>query len=1252
MAESAVQNTTNPQSELSMNIIDFDSIQLSLASPEEIVSWSSGEITKPETINYRSQKPEKEGLFSEQVFGPTKDYECSCGKYRGMRYRGIVCDKCHVEITRSIVRRQRMGHVELAVPVAHIWFLRNIPSRVALVLDKTLQEIERVIYYSSYIITEVDEDLRKQYMKQVENEYKKKYEELTGSASTSEEQITQLKEARDQNMDYLNRMKTHNVISEVDYRLMASRFGGAFKAETGSEVLRDIFSQIDLEKEVQRLEEELENTEGAKARKIIKKVRFFGGLLKAGVRPEWMFMTHIPVIPPDLRPLVSLDGGRFATSDLNDLYRRVINRNNRLKKLRDINAPEVIVRNEKRMLQESVDALIDNSMRQRSSTSSTGQRRQLKSLADVLKGKTGRFRQNLLGKRVDYSGRSVIVVGPNLKIDECGIPKEMALELFKPFIIHRLIEEEHAHNIRGASRLIEQRLDIVWDKLDEVIQDKYVLLNRAPTLHRLGIQAFKPVLIEGKAIQLHPLVCSPYNADFDGDQMAVHVPLSSRTIKEAEELMLSSRNLIKPSSGEPSTTPGQDIVLGIYFVTKMEGDVNQDTIEVFRDFDEAVQAYDHGHIGLRQPVEVRKEAALDEPVTTTVGRIKFNEVLPAEFEFINETFDKKDLKKLTARLLQMYIQEEVGEVLDRIKDFGFRNMTQSGLSWGMDDFQLPEGKDEIVQKAQKSVDEVNAQYEEGLLTRQERYSQIVEIWSQASTEVAEFVQENIDKSGPVFDMIHSGSRGSFGQLTQMVGMKGLVVNPAGNIIESPITSNFMRGLSEIEYFISTHGTRKGMVDTALKTASSGYLTRRLVDVCQDIVVKEEDCHDTQGLRLYREDAEAAGDSFENFVFGRVPLEDIVSPEGNTLVSAGYEIDRATAQNIDESGVDSAQLRSVITCKTIRGLCQQCFGYDLGRNRTVDLGEAVGIVTAQAIGEPGTQLTMNTFHQGGAAGAADVTKGLPRVEELFEARAPKTPAIMSEVTGEVVEVKDVQGERHINVRVEDAETGQDQVEVVTYKADPEVDHLIVKAGDKVQVGDPLTEGHLDLEKLYHTTGFETLARYIIRQILGVYTSQGEGISNKHIEMIIRQMTSRYQVTASGSSQFLKGQIITKDQYNECNRNLQEGEQPIEAEPLLQGITKVALNTESFMSAASFQNTTKILIDAALFGQEDKLRGLKENVIIGRLIPAGTGFRKDATEREQQEEALSSDEQDEYGEESATENVETEEKSEDMEAAEEV
>lgn len=1208
-----------------MNIIDFDSIQLSLASPEEILSWSSGEITKPETINYRSQKPEKEGLFSEQVFGPVKDYECSCGKYRGMRYRGIVCDKCHVEITRSIVRRQRMGHVDLSVPVAHIWFLRNIPSRVALVLDKTLQEIERVIYYSSYIITEVDDELRRQYMKQMENEYKKKYDELTGTEGASEDQIIELKEARDQNMDYLNRMKTHNVISEVDYRIMSGRFGGAFKAETGSGVLRQIFEQIDLEQEVARLEEELENTEGAKARKLIKKIRFFGGMLKAGVRPEWMFLTQIPVIPPDLRPLVSLDGGRFATSDLNDLYRRVINRNNRLKKLQEINAPEVIVRNEKRMLQESVDALIDNSMRQRSSTSANAQRRPLKSLADVLKGKTGRFRQNLLGKRVDYSGRSVIVVGPNLNIDECGIPKEMALELFKPFIINRLIEAEEAHNIRGASRLIEQRLDIVWDKLDEVIQDKYVLLNRAPTLHRLGIQAFKPVLIEGKAIQLHPLVCSPYNADFDGDQMAVHVPLSSRTIKEAEELMLSSRNLIKPSSGDPSTTPGQDIVLGVYFVTKMEEP--EQAVEVFRDFNEAVKAYDHGHIGFRQPVEIRKEPSVgEEPVTTTVGRIHFNEVLPAEFEFLNQTFNKKDLKKLTARLLQMYPQEEVGEVLDRIKDFGFANMTQSGLSWGMDDFALPEGKEEIISRAQKSVDEVNVQYQEGLLTRRERYAQIVDTWTQASTEIAEFVQNNIDTSGPVYDMIASGSRGSFGQLTQMVGMKGLVVNPSGNVIESPITSNFMEGLSEMEYFISTHGTRKGMVDTALKTASSGYLTRRLVDVCQDIVVKEEDCGDEAGLRLYRKDAEFAGDTFENFVFGRVILEDIHDTDGNVLVEAGQDVSRHQAQTIDESGVESARLRSVITCKTIRGLCQKCFGYDLGRNRVVDIGEAVGIVTAQAIGEPGTQLTMNTFHQGGAAGAADVTKGLPRVEELFEARAPKTPAIMSEVNGEVVEIKDVEGKRQINVRVEDVESGKDQIEVVTYNADPEVDHIIVQVGAKVRAGDPLTEGHLDLEKLYNTTGFEMLARYIIRQILGVYTSQGEAISNKHIEMIIRQMTSRYQVTDGGSSEFLKGQIVTKDQYNEFNRNRSEEEAPLEAEPLLQGITKVALNTESFMSAASFQNTTKILIDAALFGQEDKLRGLKENVIIGRLVPAGTGFRKDVTEREQQEEALSHDESD--------------------------
>lgn len=1203
------QLTPNNNAEtISMNVVDFDSIQLNLASPEDILSWSYGEVTKPETINYRTQKAEKDGLFSEKIFGPVRDYECSCGKYRRIRYKGIVCDKCGVEVTKASVRRERMGHIELAVPIAHIWFLRNIPSRIALVLDQTLTDVEKVVYYSSYIITEVDENLKKDYIKQVDAEYKSKLKDLTSSGNDSESAMQEMLDSKQQNMDFLNSLEKWNIISEIDYRLMSMKFAPVFKAETGSAVLRNIFANIDLEVELANLDKELEVADGVKAQKILKKIRFLGGLHKAEVRPEWMFLTHIPVIPPDLRPMVALDGGRFATSDLNDLYRRVINRNNRLKKLMSQRAPEVIVRNEKRMLQEAVDALIDNSMRKGQSTTvaSTGQKRALKSLADSLKGKQGRFRQNLLGKRVDYSARSVIVVGPNLKINECGIPKTMALELFKPFIINRLIEDEYAHNIRSATRLIEQGIDIVWDILDEVIEHRYVLLNRAPTLHRLSIQAFKPVLIEGKAIQLSPMVCSPFNADFDGDQMAVHVPLSEEAVKEAGELMISDHNLIKPSDGSPSSAPSQDMVLGIYYTTLV--DDNKGDIKVFNTFDEAIAAYDHNQIGLRELVEIRRETKLGgKTIQTTVGRISFNEILPPSFEYINEVVGKKQLKNILNKALYDFSQPEVGELLDRIKKFGFEEMTRSGLSWAISDFTVSDERDKLIKKAQDGVEEITNQFTDGLLTEKERYAQIIDIWSKTSMDIGELVKSEVDKKGPVFSMIDSGARGSWGQLTQIAGMKGLMISPSGKIIETPITSSFLKGLTELEYFISTHGARKGLVDTALKTATSGYLTRRLVDVNQDVVVKEADCKDTDGLLLTRLDAEYAGDNFENFVFGRKSIDDILDPKTNKLIVKKDEfITHAQAKAIAESGVDNVRIRSLVSCKTIRGVCQSCYGIDLGRNEIVKIGEAVGIVTAQAIGEPATQLTMRTFHQGGSAGAADVTKGLPRVEEVFEARNPKTPAIMSTVNGVVVDVIETAGEIRIKIKADDKKATKSKVDIKEIVADPIVDIVIVKVGDTVSIGQPITEGHLDLEKLYKQAGIETLTRYIIQQILEIYNSQGAGIAIKHVEMIVRQMTSRYMVTEPGKSDYLKGQTITRDQLLEFNRATEIKEDLIQVDPLLQGITKVALNTESFLSAASFQNTTKVLIEAALFGKEDHLRGLKENVIIGRLIPAGTGF----------------------------------------------
>jgi len=1201
----------NSPETISMNVVDFDSIQLNLASPEDILSWSYGEVTKPETINYRTQKAEKDGLFSEKIFGPVRDYECACGKYRRIRYKGIICDKCGVEVTKASVRRERMGHIELAVPVAHIWFLRNIPSRVALVLDQTLTDVEKVVYYSSYIITEVDENLKKDYIKQVEAEYKSKLKDLTSTGNDSEEALKEMFDSKQQNLDFLNSLEKWNIISGIDYRLMSMKFAPVFKAETGSTVLRDIFANIDLETELANLDKELEVADGAKAQKIMKKIRFLGGLHQAGVRPEWMFLTHIPIIPPDLRPMVALDGGRFATSDLNDLYRRVINRNNRLKKLMSQRAPEVIeviVRNEKRMLQEAVDALIDNSMRKGQSTTvaSTGQKRALKSLADSLKGKQGRFRQNLLGKRVDYSARSVIVVGPNLKINECGIPKTMALELFKPFIINRLIDDELVHNIKSATRLIEQGLDIVWDILDEVIEHRYVLLNRAPTLHRLSIQAFKPVLIEGKAIQLSPLVCSPFNADFDGDGMAVHVPLSREAIREAGELMISDHNLIKPSDGSPSSAPSHDMVLGIYYTTLV--DEAKGEIKVFNTFDEAVGAYDHNQIRLRELIEIRREAKIGaQAMQTTVGRISFNEILPTKFDYINEVIGKKQLKSILKKALYEFSQPEVGELLDKIKKFGFTEMTRSGLSWAISDFTVSGERDKLISKAENVVEETTSQFEDGLLTDKERYDQIIDIWSKVFIDINNLVKSEVDKKGPVFSMIDSGARGSWGQLTQIAGIVGLKISPSGKIIETPVTSSFLKGLTELEYFISTHGARKGLVDTALKTATSGYLTRRLVDVNQDVVVKESDCGDTDGLLLSRVDAEYAGDSFDNFLFGRKVIDDIIDPKTKkAIVKAGEIITHQQAKTIDESGVDNVRIRSLVSCKTIRGVCQSCYGIDLGRNELVKIGEAVGIVTAQAIGEPATQLTMRTFHQGGSAGAADVTKGLPRVEEVFEARNPKTPAIMSTVNGVVVDVIETAGEIRVKIKADETKAVKSKAEIKEIVADPIVDIVIVKAGDRVAVGQPLTEGHLDLEKLYKQAGIETLTKYIIQQILEIYNSQGAGIAIKHVEMIVRQMTSRYMVTESGKSNYLRGQTITRDQLIEFNNAVENKDDLIQTEPLLQGITKVALNTESFLSAASFQNTTKVLIEAALFGKEDHLRGLKENVIIGRLIPAGTGF----------------------------------------------
>jgi len=1221
---------------------DFDSIRLKLASPEEILSWSHGEVTKPETINYRTQRPEKDGLFCERIFGPEKDWECYCGKYRRIRYKGVVCDKCGVEVTRSSVRRERMGHISLAVPVSHIWFLRGVPSKMGLLLDRSVQDLEKVIYFAGYIITKIHEEERERVIREIKNEAKKKIKE----AKTKKEK-KQIKEKQEEVIREVKSLYQHQILSELEYRDLSMKYGQVFEAGTGAETLRNIFKEINLEAMAKELSDQAKRATPGLKKKILKRLRLVEGMLRAKIRPEWMFLTVLPVLPPDLRPMVQLDGGRFATSDVNDLYRRVINRNNRLKKLIELGAPEVICRNEKRMLQEAVDALIDNSSRRRPVTvaASTGQKRILKSLADMLKGKQGRFRQNLLGKRVDYSGRSVIVVGPELKLNQCGLPKYMALELFKPFVINKLIERGIAHNVRGAGRLIEEEIDEVWSILEEVTKDKLVLLNRAPTLHRLGIQAFQPVLIEGSAIQLHPLVCRAFNADFDGDQMAVHLPLSEKAQEEAREIMLSSNNLLKPATGEPVTIPTQDMVLGCYWMTSIEDGLKGEG-KIFSSFEEALLAKHFGAVDLRARIKVRcKDSQI---IETSVGRIIFNEPLSEEIGFINKTMDSKSLRKLVAELINKVGIKKTGLILDRIKRMGFKYASVSGVSWGMDDLRVPPEKKEWLQEAQKEVEKVDQQFDEGLLTESERKARIIEIWQNATDRITKRVSELLEPDSPIFYIFKSGARGSLGQLAQMSGMKGLVVNPLGETIELPIRSCYKEGFDVLEYFISTHGGRKGLVDTALNTANAGYLTRRLVDVCQDVVIKEEDCGDKKGIYIYREDEEEIGNSFSSRIVGRVALETIKyssskgasagqSEEPSTrsarsgnkeeetrsgdkeevrsgdkkeeiLVRAGQLIDKETAQKIEEAGIKQIKVRSVITCQAKDGVCQKCYGYDLARNELVKLGEAVGIVTAQAIGEPATQLTLRTFHAGGVAGAQDITQGLPRVEEIFEARLPKGKAVISEVEGQVEEVAEQGSKIIIRIKTKEDRKKGKKKKIVEYSI-PAGKMVWVNKGDLVGRGQQLAEGHIDLKELYKTAGEEALYRYIIKEVQQIYTFAGEKISDKHIELIIRQMLSCVRVKSPGSTDLLPGEIVRKRCLQEKNEKaIKEGGQSATAEQLLLGISRASLSTESFLAAASFIETTRVLIDASIRGKEDYLRGLKEKVIIGRLIPAGTGYRK--------------------------------------------
>lgn len=1188
---------------------DFDMITLKLASPERILEWSFGEVTKPETINYRTQRAEKNGLFDEKIFGPEKDFECYCGKYRGIRFKGIVCEKCGVEVTRSIVRRERMGHIELATPVSHIWFLRGIPSRIALILGLSASDVEKVVYFAGYIITKVSENERVRLLKELETEYKTKVKSVTDAKTK-----TKLKELFTQTKKEIEGIKEGTVLDEVSYHTHSVKFGGLFEAEIGAEAIYSLFKNTDLDKLTIELEERLEKAGAVERAKLNKRLSLITSMAKAKIRPEWMFMTRLPVIPPMLRPMVALEGGRHASSDINDLYRRVINRNNRLKKLIDIHAPDVILRNEKRILQEAVDALLDNSIRHGNtafSAMSQSQRRPLKSLSDYLKGKQGYFRGNLLGKRVDYSGRSVIVVGPHLRLDECGLPKHMALELFRPFVISQLLKKELAYNIRGAGRLIDDGIPEVWAILEEVIKGKYVLLNRAPTLHRQGIQAFRPQLIEGNAIQLHPLACSAFNADFDGDQMAVHVPLSEEAQLEAREIMSASKNVLKPGSGEVVTNPRQDIILGCYWMTKIvEGERGEN--KYFPTPNNAITAYDFGEVGFRARVKIlptdskKYEGFNGEVFETSVGRLLFNSVLPSDYPFINDEMTNKKMSTLVDNLIERYGLDGIADILDKIKAFGFKYATYSGITWSLSDLVVPEEKKTIIADAKQKSEEIIGQYNEGLLSSTERHRMSVELWLQAKNDIEKFLQGSLDPNGSINDMLVSGARGSTSQLSQMAGMKGLIQNPRGETIEFPIVASMKEGLSPIEYFITTHGSRKGLTDTALQTAKAGYLTRRLFDVAQDAIISEEDCKSKESVRITRESASGIQISIARDIVGRYLAENAVDEKGNVLFKKGDLMGPKEAREIEESGAEEVFVRSPMTCKSTHGMCRLCYGTDMSTGGLVNIGEAVGTVAAQAIGEPGTQLTMRTFHAGGIASAGgDITHGLPRVEEVFEKRSPKNSAVIAHISGTVSEIRQEGKEKIIILIPEGTSKG-------TKKKDIEypvhfLRTLTVAEGDTVEKGQFMTDGSADITELFKYAGKEVAQEYIINEATKIYELQGVTISRKHIEVIVKQMFSRRKIKTQEDSAFVVGDVVEDAELMLENEKLKaEGKTSATVEPLVLGITEVSLSRKSFLSAASFQNTTRILINAAVRGSVDQLKGLKENVIIGRLIPAGTGF----------------------------------------------
>ena len=1176
----------------------FEALKIGIASPEKIREWSYGEVKKPETINYRTLRPERDGLFCEKIFGPTKDFECACGKYKRVRYKNIVCDRCGVEVTRSKVRRERMGHIELASPVSHIWFFKGVPSRMGLVLDMSPRDLEEVLYFVSYVVID------------------------KGIAPLEDKQT----------------------LSEREYRQYYEKYGDGFKVGMGAEAIKELLKKVDLKKEIDEITKELETAQGQKRTRLIKRVDVLDAFYKSGNRPEWMILDCIPVIPPELRPMIQLDGGRFATSDLNDLYRRVINRNNRLKKLIDLNAPGIIIQNEKRMLQEAVDALFDNGRRGRSVTGAGN--RPLKSLSSMLKGKQGRFRQNLLGKRVDYSGRSVIVVGPSLKMYQCGIPKDMALELFKPHVINGLVSRDIAHNIKAAKRLIENKDPQVWDVVEDVIKEHPVMLNRAPTLHRLGIQAFEPVLIGGIAIRLHPLLCPAFNADFDGDQMAVHVPLSEEAQAEARLLMLGANNILSPKSGDPIVTPSQDMVIGNYYLTQEKAGEDGEG-RVFKDSNEALMAYERREITLHTriaiPVDSFKYKLFTETqkgkyLVTTVGKLKFNEILPDSFAYVNEPtldniqnitpnkyfinkgenipevikamplvkpFAKGILESIIAQIFKRYKTTETSIMLDKMKDLGFKYSTVAGITVSISDVVTSEHKEELIAEAQKMVEKVNKQYQRGLITDEERLEKVIQTWHSCKDKVQKELEEYANKyvDNPIFMMMHSKARGSISNFTQIAGMRGLMSKPNGDTIEIPVLSSFKEGLSVAEFFLSTHSARKGSADTALKTADSGYLTRRLVDVSQDIIVREEDCGTENGVVVKAFINDKTGEVIEKLydrIVGRYTNKKIINPTTKEVIADKLQyITEGLAEKIIDAGITEVEIRTTLTCNTVNGVCQKCYGKNLATGNLVEIGEAVGIMAAQSIGEPGTQLTMRTFHTGGVAGGEDITQGLPRIQELFEARIPKGKSTIAEINGKVTSIEEDHGKYRISVTNE-LETKE---HVTNYGA-----KLRVELNDEVSAGDKLTEGAISPKELLAVTDPLTTQEYILKEVQAVYRGQGVDISDKHVEIITRRMISKMRIVDAGDTLFLPGALVKFREFTDVNKEaIIKGKKPATGRPLMLGITKASLETDSFLSAASFQETTRILTDAAIRGKVDHLQGLKENVIIGKLIPAGTGLK---------------------------------------------